>query len=286
VTLRHYENKARRAFWLVHLEAWRQSGLTKARYCRDHRLDVGTFTRWLAQIVGAEEARKHSEYQAELRREERRKRQQRKPRHRFAISTDMRSRAVQAFWAMHVEAMSWSGMSVRDYAAALCLSLTSLSKWRDRLQDGEVDVDWRAHLHPSARPVVSDITNGRAAGQLLTRPTENDPPAPVRPARRFFSDEDKRAIVQESEARGATVSAVARRHGLATGLLFRWRADAGLVPKRRAKLASVTLTSGQSVVQLLQDIMAETGTALAEESRAGCIGEADRMPTGGGETPS
>ncbi len=31
----------------------------------------------------------------------------------------MRNRAVQAFWAMHVEAMNWSEMGVREYAAAL-----------------------------------------------------------------------------------------------------------------------------------------------------------------------
>lgn len=103
---RHYESKAHRAFWVVHLEAWRQSDLSRARYCRDHRLDVSTFRRWLVQIVGAEEARNHAEYRAEQQREERRKRQQRRARRRLSISTDMRSRAVQAFWAMHVEAMT------------------------------------------------------------------------------------------------------------------------------------------------------------------------------------
>ncbi|MFK0691008.1 IS66 family transposase zinc-finger binding domain-containing protein [Mesorhizobium sp. IMUNJ 23033] len=40
-------------------------------------------------------------------------------RRRHAVSTDVRNRAVQAFWAMHVEAMNWSGMGVREYAAAL-----------------------------------------------------------------------------------------------------------------------------------------------------------------------
>ena len=49
----------------------------------------------------------------------------------------MRSRAAQAFWAMHVEALNWSGMSVREYATALRLSPTSLRKWRDRFDDGE-----------------------------------------------------------------------------------------------------------------------------------------------------
>jgi hypothetical protein len=94
---KHCENKTRRAVWLVDLEAWRQSGPTKAGFCRDNLLDVGTFTRWLVQIGGVEEARKHAKYQAELRREERRKRQDRKTRQRFAISTDMRSRDIQVF---------------------------------------------------------------------------------------------------------------------------------------------------------------------------------------------
>jgi hypothetical protein len=52
---------------------------------------------------------------------------------------------------MHVEAMNWSGMGVREYAAALRLSpLCVEKKWRDRLDECEVEIDWRAHLHPSA----------------------------------------------------------------------------------------------------------------------------------------
>src|SRR5713101_2709232 len=79
----------------------------------------------------------------------------RSQRPRYSVRTDTRSRALQAFWAMHVEAMNWSGMGVREYAASLRLSPYTLRKWRDRLDDGEVELDWRAHLHPSARPVVS-----------------------------------------------------------------------------------------------------------------------------------
>ncbi|GLK83788.1 hypothetical protein [Ancylobacter defluvii] len=53
---------------------------------------------------------------------------------------------------MHVEAMKWSGMGVREYAAALQLSPTFLRIWRDRLDQGEVAIDWRVpHLHRSAR---------------------------------------------------------------------------------------------------------------------------------------
>ncbi|WP_040594374.1 IS66 family insertion sequence element accessory protein TnpA, partial [Mesorhizobium metallidurans] len=159
MNLRHFENKARQSYWVVHVEAWRRSGLTRTEYCRVHRLTKDTLDRWLKYFAGNDAARKQAECQAELRRqkrlEERAKRQKKQARRRFAISTDVRNRAVQAFWAMHVEAMNWSGMGVREYAAALHLSPYSLRLWRDRLDEGEVEIDWRAHLHPSARPAVS-----------------------------------------------------------------------------------------------------------------------------------
>ncbi|MFG1402049.1 IS66 family insertion sequence element accessory protein TnpA [Xanthobacter sediminis] len=158
MNLRHFENTARQSYWVVHIGAWRQSGLNRTNYCRQHGLWKGPFDRWLKYLVGKETARKHAEYQAELRRERRReaeeKRQKKRARLRFSVSTDERNRAVQAFWAMHIEAMNWSGMGMREYAAALNLSPTSLRKWRDRLGEGEVEIDWHAHLHPSARPVV------------------------------------------------------------------------------------------------------------------------------------
>jgi hypothetical protein len=68
------------------------------------------------------------------------------------VSTDVRNRSTQTFWSMLVEAMNWGGMGVREYAAAL--TPYASRKWRDRLDEGEVEIDSRAHLHPSARPIV------------------------------------------------------------------------------------------------------------------------------------
>src|SRR5262249_56363182 len=104
--------------------------------------------------ISAEEASKHAVEQRALRRKERRQQRQKSGgrRPRFGVRTDMRSRAAQAFWAMHVEALNWSGMSVRDYAAALFLSPSSLRKWRDRLDDGEVEIDWRGPPPPPPPP--------------------------------------------------------------------------------------------------------------------------------------
>lgn len=58
----------------------------------------------------------------------------------------------------------------------------------------------------------------------------------TRAERRRFGADEKLAIVQETLEPGASVGAVARRHGLAAGLLYTWRkralagALAGFVP--------------------------------------------------------
>lgn len=259
MNLRHFENKARQSYWVVHVEAWQRSGLTRTEYCRVHRLTKDTLDRWLKYFAGNDAARKQAEYQAELRRqkrlEERAKRQKRRARLRFAVSTDVRNRAVQAFWAMHVEAMNWSGMGVREYAAALQLSPYSLRRWRDRLDEGEVEIDWRAHLHPSARPVVSTSASGTPPESSLTAPPSDDPAPSRQPARRFFSDAEKHAIALESDQPGVSVSQVARRHGIVTGMLFRWRVQFGVAQKKRAKLVPVALTDGTPAALLLREFV-------------------------------
>ena len=50
----------------------------------------------------------------------------------------------------------------------------------------------------------------------------------VATTRRKWSRAEKRSIVAELDAPGASVSEVSRRHGIHTSLLFRWRRDGGL----------------------------------------------------------
>lgn len=191
MNLRHYGNKARQSYWLIHIDAWRRSGVTRTEYCRKHRLTKGTFDRWLEYLLGADAARKHAEYQAELRREkrlaEREKRRRNGVRRHYAVSTDTRNRALQAFWAMHVEAMNWSGMSIGDYAGSLHLSPHTLHGWCLLLESGEVEIDWRAHLHPSARPVVSTSANATTPEIGLAVAVKSEPP----PNHAGFGDSEK-----------------------------------------------------------------------------------------------
>ena len=62
--------------------------------------------------------------------------------------------------------------------------------------------------------------------------------------RRRFTDEQKRAMVQETEKPGVAVAEVCRRHGIATSLLFRWRVQFGLTARNAPQLATVALADG------------------------------------------
>jgi transposase-like protein len=43
-----------REFWSRHVRAWRDSGLTQARYCRRHRLTRGTLGYWASALRRSE----------------------------------------------------------------------------------------------------------------------------------------------------------------------------------------------------------------------------------------
>ena len=106
---KHFQNKARRSFWLVHIQAWQQSGLTRTKYGREHRLNKSTFDRWLKALNALESLRENV-------------RKRRKRTHE-PVSGNRHNKAVQAFWAMHVEALNWSGATAKDYARAPHLGL-------------------------------------------------------------------------------------------------------------------------------------------------------------------
>jgi hypothetical protein len=235
VGLRHFKNKARRSFWSLHIEAWRRSGVSRAAYCRDNRLNPGTFSSWLKALDALELARMRA-------------RELRKRTHE-PISKDRHNKAVQAFWAMHVEALSWSGLTAKAYAEAHRISINSLRTWRARLDAAPMQIDWRARLHPSVRLAVStnasDSAKGPPAENILTAAPATEPPTSERRHRRRFSGAEKRAIVLETEQPGATVSQVARTHRIVTSVLFRWRAELGFGKSQPANLAAVRIAETQ-----------------------------------------
>jgi len=113
-----------------------------------------------------------------------------------------------------------------------------------------------ARVHPSARARLSGAANCARCRYRLT-PQEAD----GRANRRRLSDEQKRVIVLETEKPGVAVAEVCRRHGVATSLLFRWRAQFGLTARKATQLATVALTDGTenavAALAALRDLVKE-----------------------------
>jgi transposase len=68
--------------------------------------------------------------------------------------------------------------------------------------------------------------------------------------RRRWSLEQKRAIVAEIGDGGATLSEVARRHGLHASQLFRWRADLAATPAPAPDVPAATVQGFMPVMLL------------------------------------
>jgi hypothetical protein len=130
------------------------------------------------------------------------------------------------------------------------LSANTLPRWRDLLEGREVEVDWRAHLHPSARAPISTSAKGSAnnctAESDVTAISDVESGMSEKQTRRRFASEENLAIVRETERAGETVSSVARRRGVVAPVVFRWRAELGLGKNRSAKLAALKLADGRT----------------------------------------
>jgi transposase len=85
--------------------------------------------------------------------------------------------------------------------------------------------------------------------------------------RRRWSRDDKMRIIEETLAPGAVVTEIARRHGIATSLVFTWRRRARLatVASRGPRLVPVQVAAAESVQSI------ETPAAIPARKRRGVI---------------
>ena len=140
----------------------------------------------------------------------------------------------RAFWRGHFEVWRLSGLTQRDYCERHGLSLKNFGNWRAQLKrEDEAGPKARWGRYPRLRP----SSGPRSEGRSEKPPAKKIVPArlPVSAAngsdaRRKFSDEAKRLIVEEACQPNISVSRVARRYGITTSLLFRWRQALGMAP--------------------------------------------------------
>src|SRR4249919_2535924 len=84
--------------------------------------------------------------------------------------------------------------------------------------------------------------------------------------RRRWSRDDKMRIIEETLAPGAVVTEIARRHGIATSLVFTWR--------RRARLATVASAGPRLVpvqVAATESVQSIQAPAIPARKRRGVI---------------
>lgn len=227
-----------RDYWAGHIEAWLASRLKRNDYCRAHGLHTSSMNCWVRRLAPHVLTEK-----------------EKRPgfgRH-HPSSRSARSKAVQAFWAMHVEAMLWSGFSAQAYAKAHNLCASTLREWRIRFEETPLETDWREMVHPAARPRTLRKTSSAARQQAADLALTETAPPKLPVTRRTFSDDEKRAIVAESELPGATAAKVCRKHGIVTSMLFRWRVQYGLRRTPQAHLAFVTTGADAGSAPLILD---------------------------------
>jgi transposase-like protein len=150
---------------------------------------------------------------------------------------------LECFWREHLKAWRDSDLNQREYCERHGLALKRFGNWRAKFKDKETFVPqnllWRRG--------GGDRTSASARSREI-------PFTPVR-KRRNYSDEDKRRLIEEATRENASVSGVARKYGISTDLMFRWRKQLGMGPMHR--IVPVTIADTPDGLADLSAMMAQ-----------------------------
>lgn len=137
---------------------------------------------------------------------------------------DAKRAELEAFWRSHLEGWAASNLNQREYCEQHGLPLKRFGNWRDKFRC-EVPGPVRRLLYRRGGDLghmashLSDRETGAASTGYV-------PSAVAMPdGRRNFRTADKKRIVAEAMAAGSSVSGVARKYGIDTPLLFRWKRE-------------------------------------------------------------
>lgn len=134
-----------------------------------------------------------------------------------------RSAELEAFWRSHHEGWISGSLNQREYCEVHGLPLKRFGNWRARF---ESEVASRRQGVLYRRGGLSHMSSHMTDRENEPISTGYIPSGRGLPeARRNFRLTDKRRIVAEASAPGVSVSAVARRHGIAPRLVFRWKRE-------------------------------------------------------------
>lgn len=180
--------------------------------------------------------------------------------------SDQKRAELESFWRGHHEGWQASDLNQREYCELHELPLKRFGNWRAQFMDEEMVVKtnllWRRG--GGLRHMSSHMSNREnepvSTGYVPTALATPD-------GRRNFRLSDKKRVVAEAMAPGASISAVARRYGIDKPLLFRWKRE--LAPVAEPVFVPVTISDEPDGSGLTGQAMAERAVPQIEVELAG-----------------
>lgn len=131
---------------------------------------------------------------------------------------------LEAFWRFHHEGWACSELNQREYCEAHGLPLKRFGNWREKFRNEEAILQkGLLYRRGGGLSHMSSHMTDRDFSDMSSCYIPSVRAAPE--VRRNFRLSDKKRMVAEATAPGASLSAVARRYGVAPRLLFRWKRE-------------------------------------------------------------
>ena len=131
-------------------------------------------------------------------------------------------------WAKHIEQQRRSGQTQRAYCAEHGLQPRVFRRWAQRVGHLSLSLSSAVRASDSAGPSASTIAEDSSlphpVQEILVR---------AEPRRRWTEDQKLR-LVEETFGAGSSISRVARKYGVHTSVLFRWRRQLAGPPSSQA----------------------------------------------------
>lgn len=154
---------------------------------------------------------------------------------------------LEGFWRHHHEAWKQSPLNQREYCELHGLPLKRFGNWRDRFK-AEDKVRQAGLLY--RRGGLRHVSGHMSDRDIEPVSTGYVPSARALPdGRRNFRPSDKKRIVAEAMAPGASVGSVARRYGIDRPLLCRWKREL-VPPEPEPVFLPVTVRDGPGPAEL------------------------------------
>ncbi len=175
---------------------------------------------------------------------------------------------LESFWRAHLVGWRRSELNQREYCELHGLPLKRFGNWRAQLRHEEPASAGKLLYRRGGG--LSHMTSHMTKGAVPASASHNPSTRSTSPGkRRRFSEADKRRIVEEADRLGASVSDVARRHGIAVRQLFRWKQELAPAAKTETTFLPVTITDAPDRSAEAPQSVPEPAPVIVERSAPG-----------------